>query len=118
MRNSTIYLWLAMLGALLPYAFFAAFFMQDGLSLHEFVRQLFTTFPAGGFTVDLLITSTVFWIWSFHETRKHSMRHWWMFVATNLLIGLSCAFPLFLYFRSHAMNAADDQAITADTTST
>ncbi len=97
MKN--IYLMLALMGAVVPYVFFGQFMLENGSDLSEFVLQLFATAPASGFTEDLLITSAVFWIWSFRETRQHGMSHWWAYVVLNLLIGLSCALPLFLYFR-------------------
>ena len=71
-------------------------------SLGNFVAQLFATPPAGGFTADLLITSGAFWIWSFGEARSLGMKGWWGYVVANLLIGLSFAFPLFLFFRERS----------------
>ena len=100
MKN--IYLFFAILGAIVPYVFFSQFMLQNGGNLAEFIRQLFATSPASGFTSDLLITSTVFWIWSYTESRSREMRHWWIYLVLNLTIGLSCALPLFLYMREKA----------------
>ncbi len=99
-----LYFTAAILGALIPCVFFVPFIIQNGLTLPEFIRQLFSNLPAGGFTADLLISSFVFWLWSRHESRRHGVRHWWFFVVLNLTIGLSCALPLFLYFRHNQMN--------------
>ena len=97
MKN--IYLLLAVVGAVVPCIFFGEFIFNEGVNLSGFVRQLFVNSPASGFTADLLITSTAFWIWSLVEARKLEMKHWWCYVVLNLAVGLSCAFPLFLYFR-------------------
>lgn len=105
-----VYLALTVLGTVAPYVFFAPYMMQNGVALSDFVRLLFANLPASGFTVDLLIASEVFWIWSWFESRTHSIRHWWLFVVLNLTIGLSCALPLFLYFRQRSLEAADSQA--------
>lgn len=94
-----VYLLFSVLGAIVPGMFFARFLLDQGLELTEFVRQLFANSPAGGFTSDLIITSAVFWIWSFGEARRQDMKHWWAYVVLNLCVGLSCALPLFLYFR-------------------
>ncbi len=102
------YLLLAALGTIIPYVFFGNFMLQDGADLTEFVRQLFATSPAGGFTADLLITSTTFWIWSFIEARRRGMRHWWIYVVLNLLVGLSCALPLFLALRQRHIESTDE----------
>jgi len=34
------------------------------------------------------------------------MRRWWPFVVANLLVGLSFALPLFLYFRERRRDTA------------
>jgi hypothetical protein len=93
------YLGLAILGAVVPYYFFAQFFGSADTGLGAFTTQLFATPPAAGFTTDLLITSLAFWIWSYVEAKRRGMRFWWAYVATNLAVGLSFAFPLFLYVR-------------------
>ena len=94
-----IYLVLAAAGALIPYFFFAQFFASGDSGLEAFISQLFSTLPAAGFSSDLLITSVAFWAWSFQEAKRLNMSRWWAYVALNLAIGLSCAFPLFLYMR-------------------
>jgi hypothetical protein len=93
------YLLLAVLGAIVPCMFFGDFMLDHGVNLTEFLRQLFVNSPASGFTSDLLITSAAFWIWSFCEARLQGMRNWWVYVVLNLGVGLSCALPLFLFFR-------------------
>lgn len=108
-----VYLELAILGAVVPYIFFVGFMSENGVSLLEFTRQLFANGAAGGFTADLLITSLVFWIWSFGEANRHQMRNWWLYVAVNLLIGLSCALPLFLFFRQLKIESRSSSAAAA-----
>ena len=91
----TLYLALAVLGTLVPYGFFITHFQADGLGLGTFVQALFVNGAAGGFTSDLLISSAVFWIWVFRSKARRP----WLYVVLNLTIGLSCAFPAFLYAR-------------------
>ena len=98
MKN--VYLSLAVAGAILPYIFFTQFLMSADTSLGAFTSQLFATAPAGGFTTDLLVPSMAFGVWSFQEARTHRMSRWWVYPLVNLAIGLSCAFPLFLYVRA------------------
>lgn len=105
-----IYLLIAVLGTIVPYAFFGSFMLEQGVNLTEFVRQLFATSPASGFTADLLITSCAFWIWSFREARQRGLRNWWVYVVLNLTVGLSCALPLFLYFRQLRIERLDTPA--------
>ena len=90
----TILLWLAGVGAVAPLIFFARFVAIEGYA--GFVPALFVNGAAGGFTIDLLISSLVFWIFAFAETRRGALSRPWLYVAINLAIGLSCALPLAL----------------------
>jgi hypothetical protein len=95
-----IYLVLAIAGAILPYLFFAQFIMREGVNLASFVSALFANPAAAGFTTDLLFTSFVFWLMMFVERRRDSTQPSpYLFIALNLLIGLSCAIPAYLYAR-------------------
>lgn len=93
MRN--LFLGLAIIGAVVPYAFFIPFFAEHGVDLLTFVPALFVNGAAGGFTADLLITSLAFWIFLFVEKAERP----WIYIIVNLTIGLSCALPLYLYVR-------------------
>ena len=90
----TTLLWLAGVGAVAPLIFFARFVAIEGYA--GFVPALFVNGAAGGFTIDLLISSLVFWIFAFAETRRGALSRPWLYVAINLAIGLSCALPLAL----------------------
>ena len=95
----TLYLLLAFVGAVVPYVFFVQHFSSEGVSLSGFVAALFANGAAGGFTADLLVTSAVFWMFMFHQRTRRQGPHPALFVVLNLLIGLSCAFPAYLYAR-------------------
>ena len=94
-----LYLVLAIVGAALPTAFFIQHFSSQGVSLSGFVAALFANPAAGGFTADLLFTSGVFWIFMITQRIRGKGPQPILFVALNLLIGLSCALPAYLYAR-------------------
>ena len=94
-----VYLILAIVGAVVPYIFFVLHFANEGLSLPGFIAAIFANPAASGFTADLLITSFVFWIMMFYEQRKSNGPSPFIFIILNLLIGLSCALPAYLYAR-------------------
>ena len=97
MKN--LYLVLAIVGAIVPYVFFMGFFQSEGLALGTFVEALFVNGAAGGFSADLLFTSFVFWLFMFVQAKSDSGPKPYLFIALNLLIGLSCALPAYLYAR-------------------
>ena len=93
-----LYLLLAVIGAIVPMTQFVPWIQAEGWSLSPFIQALFTTFPAAGFTLDLVLTSITFWIFVYSEQRALNAKLFGL-VAVNLLIGLSCALPLYLYLR-------------------
>lgn len=95
----TFYLVLAVVGAVVPYVFFVQHFSVVGFGLGDFVRALFSTPAAGGFTTDLLLTSFVFWVFMFQQQKRGKGPGPTLFILLNLLIGLSCAFPAYLWAR-------------------
>ena len=94
-----LYLVLAVIGAIVPYIFFIQHFATEGPSLLRFVSALYANPAAGGFTSDLLVTSFIFWIFMFHQRRRNKGPNPLLFILLNLLIGLSCAMPAYLYAR-------------------
>ena len=102
----TVYLVLAIVGALLPYIFFVQHFSGEGISLSGFVAALFANPAAGGFTADLLFTSLVFWIFMFQQRSRKKGPRPILFIVLNVLIGVSCALPAYLYAREQKEIAA------------
>lgn len=92
----TTYLILAIVGAVVPYLFFLPWFAEHGVALGAFGSAAFGNLVAGGATSDLLISSAVFWVMMGAD--GEGRRAPW-FIAANLLIGLSCALPAYLYMR-------------------
>jgi hypothetical protein len=95
----TVYLVSAIIGTVIPWAFFASFFAAEGLNIPLFLSSLFVNGPAGGFSADVLISIAVFWVWSFTDARQHQVRRWWVVLPASFLVGLSLALPLYLYLR-------------------
>ncbi len=93
------YLAAAIIGAAVPCIFFFNFMQQNGIDFPLFIKELFATNAASGFTADLLISSWVFWIFMFQQHKRAHGPKPWLFIALNLGIGLSCALPAYLYAR-------------------
>lgn len=102
----TTYLILAIVGAVVPYLFFLPWFAEHGIALGGFVSAAFGNQVAAGATSDLLISSAVFWVMMGAD--GEGRRAPW-FVALNLLIGLSCALPAYLYVRERQKAAVRER---------
>lgn len=99
---ATFYLIAAVAGTVLPYVFFVDYFQTHGIGLASFVAGLFANGAAGGFSADLLVSSFVFWGFLWQDHARAGVRHPGLYVLLNLAIGLSCALPLYLFFRTRA----------------
>ena len=99
-NKRTFYLVMMVVGTVGPWFYFAQFFADTGLGMGGFIAALFVNDASGGATVDLVLSSLVFWVWSFADARGRGVRHWWIVVPANLAIGLSLALPLYLWMRS------------------
>ena len=100
------YVILALTGTLVPWLFFGGFFAAHGLDIPRFVASLFANGAAGGFSADVLISIIVFWIWSFADSREHSVGRWWLVLPSACCVGLSLAFPFYLVLRAVAARRA------------
>lgn len=104
--RSKAYLALAVLGAIVPFAIFGVFVADNGLDLAEFADEIVSSTVALMILGDLTVSSLVFWVWMSREAPRAGMGSWWPFVVANLLVGLSFALPLFLYFRERRRTVA------------
>jgi hypothetical protein len=100
------YLVLAIVGAILPYVFFVQYFATEGVGLAGFSDALFVNGAAGGFATDLFVASFIFWAFMIHQSRRQKGPRPALFIVLNLLIGLSCALPAYLYARERKETAA------------
>jgi hypothetical protein len=92
-----MYLCAAVVGAIVPYYFFFQFVQVNGLSLLDFLSAMFANPAVAGMSADLFLSSFVFWGFMFYQQKKSQGPKPWLFVALNLVIGLSCALPAYLY---------------------
>ena len=92
-----IYLVLTIIGAILPYIFFAQFIQENGVDIPGFIAGLFVNGAAAGFSADLLLASFIFWAHMFAQRKELDRPKPYLFIVLNLTIGLCCALPAYLY---------------------
>ena len=100
-----LYLLAAVLGAALPLSQLIPFLKAHGLDLKLFFALLFSNHVSAFFGLDVIVSSLVLWMLIFSEGRRLGMRHLWLYVICNLLVGVSLALPLFLLFREAALDS-------------
>lgn len=94
-----LYLLLTILGAIIPSIFYFQFMQVEGLNISVFISSLFANGAVSGISVDLLLSSFIFWVFMFQQLRKPNNPKPYLFIVLNLFIGLSCALPAYLYAR-------------------
>ena len=94
-----IYLLLSVVGAIVPYLFFFQFIQAEGLNIPAIISALFVNGAAGGFSADLLLASFIFWLFMFQQVKESNGPKPYIFIVLNLIIGLCCALPAYLYAR-------------------
>jgi hypothetical protein len=103
MTKKNIFLVLAMIGFIVPYYFFLQMPAEDGLNLPALLQPFFANNFMKGAAMDLTISVIVFWAFMFAEANKLQMKNAGLYVLATLLVGLSFALPLFLYFRERKL---------------
>lgn len=98
-KNPTMYAYaaLSILGAVAPW-FFAGQVFLSGAGLWEFISLAFANDASSAVCWDITLSSFVFWIWVATESKKHGMRHWWVYVALTF-VALATALGVFLMVR-------------------
>lgn len=106
----TTYLILCILGTVLPYSLFVPFLVEHGLNLQLFFEQLFVNGISSFFAMDLIVSSLVLWAFVLWEGSRLGMKNLWIYIASNLIVGVSLGLPLFLLMRQRKLEETSDRA--------
>lgn len=94
-----LYLFLTVLGAVIPFGAFLPWLMGNGLNLVSFYHSA-TINPVSIFAwLDVFISAIVLLIYIVVDGRENKIKHNWVAVVATLTIGVSCGLPLYLYFK-------------------
>ena len=110
MRLRHVYLGLCLAGIVLPYWALLPWFMEHGLDLPLFCRELFATRIGAFFGLDVFVSAIVLFLFIFAEGRRAAIPKLWLPVLATLLVGVSLGFPLFLYLRQSKLDSSEAAA--------
>ncbi|MBE9076502.1 DUF2834 domain-containing protein [Romeria aff. gracilis LEGE 07310] len=102
----TVYLLLALVGAILPWVVCFEYLQQGNISIHTFFSQALTNSVSSTFVADLLFSEAVFFCFAFVELKRLGISRIWLaaYITLGLTVGLCCSLPLFLYMREGFMH--------------
>jgi hypothetical protein len=118
MKLRHIYLFLFVLGTLLPYSQFLPWLGAHGLDLKLFFAELFSGKVSSFFALDVFVSALVLIVFAVVEAARLKMQDrpiilMFVFLAT-FCAGVSSGFPLFLYLRQRHIDGKSDEKIYAD----
>ncbi len=99
MRPKTAYLVLCLFGLFLPYSQFIPWLVEHGLDIDLFFKQLFGNRVSAFFAIDVFVSAAVLIVFIHGENSRLGARKKWLPIIALLTVGVSLAFPLFLYIR-------------------
>lgn len=105
MKQSSIYLWLCIIGVLIPWWPLVIFLGEPGPTPSLFISYIFNNNVSTSVAADLLISAAIFFVFAFIEGARLNMKNIWAYVPATLLVGLSFGFPLFLYVRAKQLES-------------
>ncbi len=99
-----IYLALVVIGTILPNIFVAMESIESGNYLLyanpvDTINGMFANHISSAFVTDLLFIVMIFIVWSYHEAKKHKIKHVYLIWIYTFALGIAGGLPLFLYFR-------------------
>ena len=102
---SYLYLFLSILGAILPMISNFNFAMEYGASfdIKQFIQLANANPAAESISRDLLIGASSVFIWIVNESRKLNMKNMWIVYVGTFLIAFAFSAPFFLFLRERRM---------------
>lgn len=99
------YLGLTIVGSILPWICFEPFLFSGTASIHEFFAQALVNPISTLFVIDLTVSGIAFLGFAWFELKRlgYAQSWLWLYVVCMFAIGVSCAFPLFLYLRERKL---------------
>lgn len=97
--KKNIYLLLSIIGAILPTWQFATFTNKFGFDLNLMLQQIFTNHMSSGIALDAMWAAVVLIIFIVIDKKNINPKYIWLPIMGIFLVGLSFAFPFYLYLR-------------------
>jgi hypothetical protein len=95
----TAYVFLFVLGCVLPLSQLVPWVLAHGLDPRLFVSELFANRIGSFFGLDVIVSAVVLLVWLWDEQRRRRLAHAWLPALATVLVGVSAGLPLLLYLR-------------------
>src|ERR1700689_1760861 len=103
MKPKTFYLTLCLLAAVLPYWQFVPWLLHNGPHMSPFFHHLFANRVRAFFGMDVFVSAATLLVFMRSESSRLRIAGRWQPVVALVFVGVSLAFPLFLYMRERSL---------------
>jgi hypothetical protein len=107
MKLRHLYILACILGTILPLRHLYRFLSEQGLDVHAFFAQLYSTPISALFASDVTVSAIVLILFMSVEGRRLGIRRYRL-ALLGLAVGVSLALPWFLYLRQCHLDAQAD----------
>ena len=97
MKRSTIYLILAIVGAVLPLSQFVPAAMQGEFSVAAMIQEMTATRTLTGISLDLMVAAITGMVFIVSEGIREKIQGYWIAIVGTVFIGFSFGLPFFLF---------------------
>ena len=88
MKQSAIYLWLCIIGVIVPWWSLLMFLGEPSPTPMLFISNIFNNNVSTSVASDLLISALIFFVYAFIEGSRLNMKNIWAYIPATLLVGL------------------------------
>jgi putative copper export protein len=108
----SVFLALAIWGAIHPMYYFINWFMAEGWNIMAMVDAWHVNAATSGLVWDLTIAAIALTVWVIAEAFR--AKNWLSLIAipTTFLIGVSCGLPLYLFLRDRIVYSRDRHTVS------
>ena len=99
MKTRNFYLVWCVLGLVLPFSQFVPWLLEHGLNVTLLFCELFANRISAFFAMDVIVSAIVLICFIQSEGKRLRVRFLWLPTVGTLIVGVSFAFPLFLFLR-------------------
>ena len=100
-KTKLFYLITTVVGTILPWIPFFPFVIEKSFSPYSIIQALYANGASSGLSNDFFLSCVVFWVFVIIDAKQLNLKYWWFVIPSAPLIGLSMAFPAYLFIREH-----------------
>lgn len=102
-KKKHVYLFLCLLGTVLPYSQFILWITENGPDLPLLIEQITNSRIAAFGWLDVAVSAIVLFVFIFTSGVERRVAKLWLPAAGTLIVGVSLGLPLFLYLMEVSM---------------